>query len=248
MQTRAIIVSLHDVSPITWVRSQQILGDLAALGIAEVSLLVIPNHHSEAPLTENPDFQDWLRAQAGAGHEIVAHGYFHERPAKAGGGPWEKFITGCYTAGEGEFFDLTKPEADELLRKGLEDFRRSGLAPRGFIAPAWLLGDHALESVRNAGFDYTTYLNRIQPLNGVPAARSQSLVWSVRAAWRRVVSLGWNRLLSNRLKTNPVLRVGLHPPDWDHPAIRHQILYIIRSALAGRTALTYERWLEGPHS
>ncbi len=218
------------------------------MGITEVSLLVIPNHHARAPMAENPDFQEWLRAQTGMGHEIVAHGYFHQRPKKAGEGPWEKFITGCYTAGEGEFFDLTQPEADQLLRKGLKDFQDSGLAPRGFIAPAWLLGDVALESVRSAGFEYTTYLNRIQPLNGVPAARSQSLVWSVRAAWRRALSLGWNLLLSKRLKSNGVMRVGLHPPDWDHPAIRHQILSLIRSELAGRTALTYERWLESPHS
>ncbi len=248
MQTRAIIVSLHDVSPLTWARSREIVADLAELGIKEVSLLVIPNHHARAPMTESPAFQDWLRVQNAAGHEIVAHGYFHQRSKKAGEGPWEKFITGCYTAGEGEFFDLTQPEADELLKRGRGDFRMCGLTPRGFIAPAWLLGNAALESVREAGFGYTTYLNRIHPLNGGPEVHSQSLVWSVRAAWRRVMSLGWNRLLAGRLKSNNVLRVGIHPPDWDHPAIRRQITQLIRSALAGRTALTYERWLEGSHS
>ncbi len=194
-------------------------------------------------MTENADFQEWLRVQAGAGHEIVAHGYFHQRSKKASERAWEKFITRYYTAGEGEFFDLTKLEADQLLGRGLDDFRQGSLTPRGFIAPAWLLGDEALESVCRAGFEYTTYLDRIQPLNGAPLAVSQSLVWSVRAAWRRVISLGWNRLLANRLKNNAVLRVGLHPPDWDHPAIRQQILQLIRSALAGRTAMTYQRWL-----
>jgi predicted deacetylase len=245
MQTPAIIVSLHDVSPLTWARSRQILDDLAGLGIDRVSLLVIPNHHARAPITENPAFLEWLRAQAGAGHEIVAHGYFHQRSKKAGEGPWKKFITAHYTAGEGEFFDLTKPEADRLLRQGIEDFRMGGLSPRGFIAPAWLLGDAALEAVRDAGFEYTTYLNRIEPLHGAPPAFSQSLVWSVRAAWRRVLSLGWNRLLAKRLKDDAVIRVGLHPPDWDHPAIKRQILQLIRCALAGRMAFTYERWLEG---
>lgn len=195
-------------------------------------------------MTENPGFQEWLRAQAAADHEIVAHGYFHQRPKKRGEGPWEKFITRHYTAGEGEFFDLKKSVADQLLEKGLEDFRGGGLVPRGFIAPAWLLGEEALESVRDAGFEYTTYLNRILPLNGAAAVASQSLVWSVRAGWRRIVSLGWNRWLASRMGSHDVLRVGLHPPDWDHPAIRRQILALIRSALAGRTAMTYERWLD----
>ena len=66
----------------------------------------------------------------------------------------------------------------------------------------------------------------------------------MRAAWRRTVSLGWNSLLHARLASNPLLRIGLHPPDWNYPAIRAQALKFTRKALARRKAMTYEGWME----
>jgi predicted deacetylase len=245
MQTRALIVSLHDVSPLTWEKSVTILRDLAGAGVREVSLLVIPNHHNKAPIEGNTAFRDWLVACQSEGHEIVAHGYYHQRKQKPAESPLTRAITGCYTAGEGEFFDLSEDEAREVLQMGRRVFEWCGISPTGFIAPAWLLGEDALRAVRTEGFSYTTYLNRILPLyDGAVATQTQSLVWSVRAAWRRQVSLQWNQLLFTRMKTHPVLRIGIHPPDWDHPAIRKQVLALTRSALAGRTACTYERWLK----
>jgi predicted deacetylase len=259
MQTSALIVSLHDVSPLTRERSAKILADLADIGVEHISLLVIPDHHHRAPVLGNAGFRDWLQARSADGHEIVAHGFYHMRPQKSGESALTQAITKSYTAGEGEFFDLTELEARKLLQKGREVFAWCGFEPVGFIAPAWLLGDEALKAVRSEGFAYTTYLNRILPLrplssagpesgNWTPEVRpvefSQSLVWSVRAAWRRTLSLGWNRFLAARLRKAPVLRVGIHPPDWDHPAIRQQVLNLIRTALAGRTAFTYERWLQ----
>jgi hypothetical protein len=41
----------------------------------------------------------------------------------------------------------------------------------------------------------------------------------------------------------PLLRVGLHPADWNHGIVRRQALRLIRAALAGREAMTYEDWL-----
>ncbi len=113
----------------------------------------------------------------------------------------------------------------------------------GFIAPAWLLGTDAETAVREAGFQYTTRLQTFKDLANGREDRSQSLVWSVRAAWRRVISLGWNAYLLKRLGENPLVRIGLHPPDWSHPAIRHQVLRIVRATLAAREPITYEGWL-----
>ena len=73
--------------------------------------------------------------------------------------------------------------------------------------------------------------------------RGRSLVWSVRAGWRRSCSLVWNALLFQSIKRSPLIRVGIHPPDWDHPRIRKQILQILGKALAARRPMTYEGWL-----
>jgi predicted deacetylase len=218
------------------------LHDLAEAGVNRTSLLVIPDHHHKALMAEDPDFCEWLRNWQCNGQEVVLHGYFHKRP-KRGGGWAQSLITEHYTAGEGEFFDLTQPEATARLRKAKAEFAAAGFHPTGFIAPAWLLGTEAEAAVKRAGFGYTTRLKNFKDLETGQETLSQSLVWSVRSGWRRQVSLWWNAWLAGRLANAPLLRVGLHPPDWMHPKIRAQALDLIRAALAGREVLTYDDWL-----
>lgn len=253
------VLSIHDVSPLTRNRVEMMLADLERVGVGRTSLLVIPNHHHKAPMGEDPEFCQWLRDRAAAGHEMVLHGYYHLRgrvEAASGRLPGEKrpevastmamrdrLITEVYTAGEGEFYDLSEGEAFVRLERGLADFCQAGLTPRGFIAPAWLLGPEAERAVKKAGLAYTTRLKSFKDLESGREDASQSLVWSVRAGWRRTVSLAWNALLVRRLRGNPLLRMGLHPPDWDHPAIRRQILRLAAAALAGREVMTYDEWL-----
>lgn len=245
MSQQRLIVSLHDVSPLTRPACESILDDLARVGCRAVSLLVIPNHHGKAPIRDAPGFDSWVRDRVCCGDEAVLHGYYHLREKRAPAGWWASVVANHYTAGEGEFFDLTKAAATDLLSRGRADFEACGLKPTGFIAPAWLLGEDARRAVEAAGFAYTTRLRMVEPLGEPPLkpVPSQSLVWSTRAAWRRLLSLGWNRLLFHSLAKNPVLRIGLHPPDWSYPAIRQQILALTRAALAGRRSITYENWV-----
>jgi predicted deacetylase len=243
MQTprRALVVSIHDVSPLTCKLIVAMVDDLTAAGVDQAALLAIPNHHSKAPIREDPEFCDWLRRSAQR-HEVVLHGYFHSRPPSASGW-WNTFITEYYTAREGEFHDLSESEATLRLTRGKREFAELGLEPRGFIAPAWLLGPEAERAVRSVGFEYTTTLRTFKDLGTGRQTLSQSLVWSVRNAWRRIVSLCWNRLLARSLRRAPLLRIGLHPVDWQHGAVRRQALHLVCSALAAREAITYEGWL-----
>jgi hypothetical protein len=73
---------------------------------------------------------------------------------------------------------------------------------------------------------------------------SQSLVWSVRAAWRRVVSLAWNALLFRGLRGNPLMRISIHPVDIEHAAVWRQIRRLVGRALEDREALPYHAWLQ----
>jgi predicted deacetylase len=242
-QARGLVVSIHDVSPRTWAASEAMLADLAEWGVRNVSLLVIPDHHHQGHFLNDTDFCSWLAASAAVGHEAVVHGYYHVRARKADGGLWNRLVTESYTAGEGEFFDLGEAEAFERVTRGREEFRSVGLEPAGFIAPAWLLGEEASRAVARAGFQYTTRIGRVEDLVRGEAHASQSLVYSVRAAWRRAVSLGWNSLLLRALGERPLVRIGLHPPDWKFPAIREHARKCIARALASREAITYEDWL-----
>jgi len=240
---RALVASIHDVSPSTRRQTDRILEDLIGLGCAKTSLLVIPNHHQRGRISADAEFLDWLKARLAEGHEAVLHGYFHLRGQKPGDGLAKKLVTQSYTAGEGEFFDLEREEAARLLRNGLKELAAANITPTGFIAPAWLLGSEAEAAVREAGFDYTTRIATVVNLKSGTTHCSRSLVWSVRARWRRVCSLAWNRALFLATKSSPLLRIGIHPPDWNHRTIRRQILLLTRAALADREAMTYQQWL-----
>jgi predicted deacetylase len=248
---KSLVVSVHDVSPSTRAVCDRMLDALARLGVVRTSLLVIPNHHHHGHFLDDPAFCRWLASRATAGHEIVIHGYFHQRAAREGEDLRDRFVTQVYTAHEGEFYDLSQAEAADLLGRAKSDFARfraeyaPGVpTPVGFIAPAWLLGAEAEAAVREAGFGYTTRLTTFDNLRTGEVTRSQSLVYSPRNAWRRVVSRGWNAWLSRRLRGNPLLRIGLHPPDFQFPTLWRQIERIVTSARQERSDQTYAAWLE----
>ena len=236
---RSLAVSVHDVSPLTRAAVDVMLRDLAGAGAAVTSLLVVPDHHHRGKVDEDPDFLVWLRARQEEGHEIVLHGFYHRRAPRAGGGLAGKLITEHYTAGEGEFYDLDYEEARRRMEEGREMLTGAGLDVVGFIAPAWLLGEEAEQAARNLGFGYTTRLGGVLELGSGEWTASQSLVWSVRSGWRRVVSRGWNAWLAGRLRKNPLARVGLHPPDWKHEAIKTQALGLVRRLSADRRVVRY---------
>ncbi len=139
----ALIVSVHDVAPATRAAVEKIVAELSRHHIPVCSLLVVPNYHHRGSSTEDRGFVRWLQDLEAQGHEIVIHGYFHERPRRNGEGLPEKFFTRLYTRDEGEFYDLDYDEAFRRITQAREEFARAGLTPRGFIAPAWLLGPAA---------------------------------------------------------------------------------------------------------
>lgn len=239
--SRAVVVSIHDVSPVTWGPTRAILGDLESLGITRISLLVIPDHHRSGLISDNQEFAGWLKRECAGGREAVLHGFHHLRENRREDGVWKRLVTRSYTAGEGEFFDLEEGEAADLLLRGRAALESCGVPCTGFIAPAWLLGEAAERAVRSAGFEYTTRIATVSDFRSGQLHRSRSQVWSVRAGWRRACSLAWNAALDRATRNAPLTRIGIHPPDWDHPAIRRQILKI--AALAGRGAMTYEGWV-----
>ena len=237
----ALVVSVHDVSPLTQPDCEGMLQDLAEAGVRTTSLLVIPDHHRRAPVSTAPAFQQWLTALVAQGHEPVLHGYHHLRDRRPGETLRDRWTTKLYTAGEGEFYDLDQEDASRLLRQGLADL---GFLPRpiiGFIAPAWLLGNGAKIAARTCGFHYTTTVHGVENLVTGRYLSSRSLVWSTRTAWRRWASLRWNDRLDRRLRQRELLRIGLHPPDRRYPEIWKQVLEIVRRAARERQALTYER-------
>ncbi len=245
----ALVVSLHDVSPLTRDVFTGMLKDLAKIGVTKTSLLVIPNHHRRGHMLDDASFCRWLEGLAKAGHEVVVHGYYHQRAPRGDETAKQRWMTNVYTMGEGEFYNLSYDEAASLLSQAKADFAKLDVPPPvGFVAPAWLLGSAALSAVERANFAYTTYLTGMYSISWKAYdsrqnfLHSQSLVYSCRNAWRRACSLVWNASLRRRLRTNRLLRLGLHPPDIRHASIWRQIRRFVREETPNRRAMTYEEF------
>ena len=240
---RALIVSIHDVAPPTRAASEKILREIVHRGITVCSLLVVPDYHHTGVSVADESFVHWLRELEGDGHEIVIHGYFHQRPRRNGETLRARLITQSYTSDEGEFYDLDYQDAFDRILRARDEFRRAGLMPHGFIAPAWLLGKEGEQAAVDAEMEYTTRLTTVRDLRNGEDYPSRSLVYSVRNAWRRCASLLWNGALARALSHAPLLRLGLHPPDIEHPRVWAQISRLAESLGKKRTATTYRDWI-----
>jgi uncharacterized protein len=242
MVGRSLVVSLHDVAPATWDIAKKIVGELQHHGIRATSLLVVPDYHHVGASLQNAAFASWLRDLESSGHEVVIHGYFHQRPRGIGDSFSARFITQIYTQDEGEFFDLPYDEALRRITKAREEFEAAGMKPRGFVAPAWLLGPEAERAARDAGMEYTTRVGSVRDLREGITFPTRSLVYSVRNEWRRSTSLCWNAMLARVVRRDSLARVSIHPEDYMHPAIWDQILRLLTAMRSERTPTTYYEW------
>ena len=239
----SVVVSLHDVAPSTQQIASTVISELSVHGVRVCSVLVVPDYHHEGPLAKHREFVTWLRGLEADGHEVVIHGYFHERPPQANESLRDKFMTRFYTQNEGEFYDLAYDEALRRITGARDQFRALGLKPRGFIAPAWLLGNEAEQAIRDAQLEYTTRLRAVCDLRSDTIFPARTLVYSVHNTWRRALSRSWNATLFRLLKTKPLLRISIHPSDYSQPGVWKQILGFIAAIKSARTATTYQDWI-----
>ena len=231
--SKSLIVSLHDAHPGSRAAIAEQIALLAAYGITRSSILVVPEFHHTRPVQEDTTFCDAVSNWQAKGHEIVLHGYFHDRKES----PPEKlstlFWTRLYTSREAEFLDLPRETAKQRLEKGRALFDSLGWRSTGFVAPAWLMAEGLTNLLAEMGFAYTTRVGEIIPLlpgvNRVVA--SQSLCYSTRASWRRFASGIWNKYLYGRLRETNLIRLSLHPRDLEFPLMRRQIDQILRASL-----------------
>jgi predicted deacetylase len=238
-----MVISLHDVAPSTRDLADKIISELVRRGVRVCSLLVVPDYHHQGLATKNRQFVSWLRDLESEGHEIVIHGYFHERPRGPNETLRDKFLTRLYTDNEGEFYDLDYEEALRRITNARDEFRASGLTPRGFVAPAWLLGRESERAARDAELEYTTRLWTVHDLRSGEVFPARSIVYSIRSSWRRDVSRAWNSALFQFLEKNVLLRLSIHPPDYCHPAVWRQILRLMDKIDETRTPTTYRDWV-----
>ena len=132
-----LLVSIHDVAPPNEPAVRRLWDTCRALGVTP-ALLVVPDWHGEAPLERHPAFVAWLRQAAGQGAEIVLHGERHDEHGRLRSMTDALRAVGR-TAGEGECLTLDPVELRALVERGVARLHALGLAPDGFVPPAWLM-------------------------------------------------------------------------------------------------------------
>ncbi|CAN7264112.1 polysaccharide deacetylase family protein [Pseudoduganella sp. LjRoot289] len=244
---RALCVSIHDVAPATWPDCLRLWQAVRTVADIPLTWLVVPRYHGGAG---GEGCGDLARYEAGLervlaqGHELALHGYTHLDAGPPPRGLRQRFLRRMFTQGEGEFAALGREQARRKLLLGKAWFAQRGWPLRGFVAPAWLLGDGAWEALRAESFAYTTTFARFHWLQRPVSLSAPTLVYAARNGAGRVFSrVALDAMLTLQAR-QPLVRLSLHPRDARHPELLRHLQRLTGALLATRQAMTKAAFAE----
>jgi predicted deacetylase len=147
------VVSVHDVSPATFMASRWWVRELEQRGVA-ATLLVIPGPFRGRRLEPTSATAGWLRERAAAGHEIAQHGWEHQGvgPVRSPSSVAARVVSrGC-----AEFAGLSNKEARRRILSGFGVLSSCDLVPWGFVPPAGLASTGTIEALGALGYRYVS--------------------------------------------------------------------------------------------
>jgi predicted deacetylase len=226
----AVHVSIHDVSP-AWEREVDVALEMAHEHGVRPALLVVPDFHGRAKLSDHPAFLERLRRLEADGHEIFLHGYYHRARAwgerqdadrSAAGRARHVFRQKVVSGGEAEFADVSESEARERLDAGERMLKDAGLTIRGFVAPAWSMPKWVLAMLGDRGYGFTEDHMRVYDPARRRARPSVVLNYASRTPGRLLSSVAWCRMARPARRVVPA-RIAIHPADVRFALLRREI-------------------------
>lgn len=226
-----LAVALHDVEPATFTRCVEIREWLYDLGVGRVTLLVIPAPRLHPFPARSPEVTYWLLDRQDAGDAIAQHGLQHRqaRPGPFSSRPIRRWQGGMAA----EYAGMSGPDAAESVETGRRILSEAGLHPRGFVAPAYAYTS-GLRAVLAERFDWWATL---LALHGRPATFAPALCLGTSGALKRKLSPLVVRTGASLAQS--LLRLDLHPADFDHPRHVAAIERVLERA-RDRVAVTYD--------
>ena len=199
-----------------------------------------PEFHGVAAADESGEFVSWCRRPRSFHVQWLLHGYSHrddggemeERPRLTAA---QRLAARFLTGGEGEFLQLRGDALRARLEAGMQTFSRClGVHADGFVAPAWLFNEELIPALARAGLRFTENHRHLFDVQAGRRRESPVITWATRTRLRRYGSLivsGSQRRLWSRAA---VLRIALHPHDFDHPATVSSIARTLDAARRDR--------------
>lgn len=225
-----LLVSIHDVGPRFEAEIALLLDRLCRhVDLRNLAMLVVPDHWGTDPLRSDSEFAARLRMWSDAGVSMFAHGWFHKDMA-AHQGAVARFKARHMTAGEGEFLGLDRETAAQRMTDARELIEEIiGRPVAGFVAPAWLYGQPALDALACSGFALAEdHMKVWHAPSGRVLARGPVMTWASRSPARIASSLVAAKLLPPVLRHMSVARVAVHPGDAHVPRLLTSIDHVLQ--------------------
>ncbi len=239
----SLLVALHDVTPAHAPRLAHAERLLSAFGVESVAYFYVPDFHGRAPAHDDPAFAAWCRAPRSYRVQWFLHGYTHQE-SPADRRPASTFAQGFarrfLTSGEAEFLSLRGERLRGRLDAGVDSFVRTvGRRPEGFVAPAWLFNDELMPALARLRLRFSeSHFHVFDALTG-QAMAAPVITWASRSAVHRTLArlaaAGERRVWSRR----PLVRLGLHPADFDHPSIVESVARTLDALRRSRRVIGY---------
>jgi predicted deacetylase len=234
----ALLVSLHDVSPLTLPDCETAITLLREIGLspAALTVLAIPHHEEKIALDAHPPTIRFLRQLEDQGARLVMHGLTHRMTGRAWT-PLGMFRAYVFARGQGELYVADAQETARRLDEGRAILVRAGLesATHAFVPPAWLLSPAGRQVVAERGFDFYELFGGILHQGARHARRVVG--WGSLNAVETVATAIYADLQSIRAGLDT--RVAIHPADMRRPTQRRAIRRALTRLLPRMRALNY---------
>lgn len=244
MSNLKLAFALHDVTPFHRQRIERAEACFARWGIEKATYLFIPDYHARHAAA-SPEFAAWCRRERPFAVDWFLHGYYH-RECSAPRPPREIRSAAEIRCGESEaeFAALDDDATEARLTDGRKVFEDClGFAPRGFVAPRWAFRPTLLSKLTAHRFEWTESYRNIVHLPSDRQFSAPVLTWATRTVVRKWTSILGIPALSLLHSRTPLLRIAVHPFDFDHPRTICSIERAVRSALHTRQQVVYDELL-----
>lgn len=236
-----ILISMHDATPFHLSRLRKAEAFFLELGLEKVTYLFIPEYHGSHLASSSPEFIDWCNSPRPFQVQWHLHGYqhlettVHSENLQKGTFAKQVLQRTFMTAGEGEFLALDTPAIAKKLEHGRQVFRSClQVDPLGFVAPAWLFNSNLPAALLQQGIRYTENHHTLFDLVSGGTLPSPVITWATRSLLRKYGSLLVCPIQAKLWRSTPVLRVAMHPFDFDHSATVASIRSVLTGLLQSR--------------
>lgn len=237
----SLLISLHDVSPLTLPACEQALALLREAGVSPdvLTVLAIPHHEQRTPLDQHAPTVRFLRDLEQQGACIVMHGLTHRMQGRRWS-PVGLAKAHLFARGQGELYAADAADTARRLDQGQDILQRAGLssATRAFVPPAWLLSRPARQVVA-ARFAAYELFGGIVCEGAVHAPRVVG--WGSLTAVEAAATALYADLQSR--SPRPDTRLAIHPADMMRASQRAAVRRVVSRLSAAMQPFNYHAYL-----